>query len=77
MKTEIFERLKSEAYQISDWESIDSDTLLERVVELAVKECASICLARHDTWRWDEEADSDSGPRDCARSIEKHFGVTE
>jgi hypothetical protein len=66
MKTEIFERLKSEAYQSLNWESMDSDTLLERVVELTVKECARIC--------YDEDFVSGSG---YAQEITKRFGVEE
>lgn len=37
--------------------------LLER------EECAKVCDDKHDTWRWDDEADSASGPRDCAAAI--------
>ena len=66
MKTEIFERLKSEAYQSLNWESMDSDTLLERVIELTVRECARIC--------YDEDFTTGSG---YAREITKRFGVTE
>jgi hypothetical protein len=31
--------------------------------------CAKVCDDKHDTWRWDDEADSASGPRDCATAI--------
>jgi len=31
--------------------------------------CALVCDELHDTWRWDDEADSASGPRDCAAAI--------
>jgi hypothetical protein len=31
--------------------------------------CAKVCDDKHDTWRWDNEADSASGPRDCAAAI--------
>jgi len=31
--------------------------------------CAKVCDDKHDTWRWDDEPDSDSGPRDCAAAI--------
>jgi hypothetical protein len=47
----------------------------EKFAELIVQKCADVCLGRHDTWRWDDEPDSDSGPRDCAQSIKKHFGI--
>ena len=33
------------------------------------EECAKVCDDKHDTWRWDDEADSASGPRDCAAAI--------
>ena len=31
--------------------------------------CAKVCDDKHDTWRWDNEPDSASGPRDCATAI--------
>ena len=31
--------------------------------------CAKVCDDKHDTWRWDDEPDSASGPRDCAAAI--------
>ena len=43
--------------------------------QLIVRQCVEVCLDRHDTWSWDDEPDSDSGPRDCAQSIKQHFGV--
>jgi len=49
----------------------------EKFAELLIKECVGICLDRHHTWRWDNEPDSSSGPRDCAQSIKEHFGVEE
>ena len=52
--------------------------LFEReYAELILAECVGICLDRHHTWRWDNEPDSSSGPRDCAQSIKEHFGVEE
>ena len=62
------------------WSVMDLEDLTkfaDKFAELIVRECLNICLDRHDTWRWDEETDSDSGPRDCARSIKEHFGVEE
>ena len=49
----------------------------KKFAKLIVQECIGVCLDRHNTWRWDNELDSDSGPRDCARSIQEHFGVKE
>ena len=31
--------------------------------------CAKVCDDKHNTWRWDNEPDSASGPRDCAAAI--------
>ena len=46
---------------------------LERFAELVRADereaCAKVCDDKHDTWRWDDEADSASGPRDCAEAI--------
>jgi hypothetical protein len=36
---------------------------------------AKVCDDKHDTWRWDNEADSASGPRDCAAAI-RNMGNT-
>jgi hypothetical protein len=49
----------------------------EKFAELIVQECVGVCNGRHHTWRWDDEDDSLSGPRDCANSIKRHFGVEE
>ena len=42
-------------------------------VEAAVKAereaCAKVCDDKHHTWRWGDEPDSASGPRDCAAAI--------
>ena len=47
--------------------------LMARMIEEAVaaerEACAKVCDDKHDTWRWDDEADSASGPRDCAAAI--------
>ncbi|MEY4929847.1 MAG: hypothetical protein RI909_571 [Bacteroidota bacterium] len=48
-----------------------------KFAELIVRECVGICLERHDSWKFDDESDSNSGPRDCAQMIEEHFGVEE
>jgi hypothetical protein len=31
--------------------------------------CAKVCDELHDTWRWDDWANSASGSRDCAAAI--------
>ena len=33
------------------------------------EECAKVCEDNHEMWRWDNEPDSRSGPRDCADAI--------
>jgi len=39
------------------------------VAEREREACAKVCDDKHDTWRWDDEPDSASGPRDCASAI--------
>jgi hypothetical protein len=39
------------------------------VAEKEREACAKVCDDKHDTWRWDNEPDSASGPRDCAAAI--------
>jgi hypothetical protein len=48
----------------------DAVTAQHKQEILAEREaCAKVCDDKHDTWRWDDEADSASGPRDCAAAI--------
>ena len=43
-----------------------------RAAVLAERErCAKVCEDLHHSWRWDDEPDSPSGPRDCAAAIRK------
>jgi hypothetical protein len=42
---------------------------MEKAIVAEREACAKVCDDKHDTWRWDDEADSASGPRDCAASI--------
>ena len=55
----------------------NSHDAAERFAQLIVRECVGICLERHDSWKFDDESNSNSGPRDCAQMIEEHFGVEE
>jgi hypothetical protein len=64
MKTEVFERLKGELYQSPDWESLDHDTMVERMVELTVRECADV--VRYYYIR---------GEPIIPQHIKRHFGV--
>ena len=45
------------------------ETFAKLVAEAEREACAKVCDDKHDTWRWDDEADSASGPRDCAAAI--------
>jgi hypothetical protein len=48
----------------------DSIKAFEALVRADEREaCAKVCDDKHDTWRWDDEPDSSSGPRDCAAAI--------
>ena len=51
----------------------DTWSMVQMLIEEAVlaerEACAKLCDDKHDTWRWDDEADSASGPRDCAAAI--------
>jgi hypothetical protein len=49
-----------------------NEHLMNFAALVAAKEreaCAKVCDDKHDTWRWDNEPDSASGPRDCAAAI--------
>lgn len=41
------------------------------------EECAKVCEEEHHNWRWDDEPDSDSGPRTCAASIRNRSNVQD
>jgi len=74
-------KIEKELWEKSQvWESSDDGRgglkLLESVEKLIAltraderEACAKVCDDKHDTWRWDDEADSASGPRDCAAAI--------
>jgi hypothetical protein len=49
-----------------------AESLAARVVQAQAEEreaCASVCDEKHYHWRWDNEPDSASGPRECAIAI--------
>jgi len=73
MKTKVFERLKSKVYQSPDWESLDHDTMVERMVELTVMECVAICQDIDG----EDSFDGRCARQDCAVEIREHFGVEE
>ena len=37
--------------------------------------CANICDELHNNWKFDDESNSDSGPRSCAAGIRKRSNV--
>lgn len=43
--------------------------MCKKMVAIEREACAKVCDDKHDTWRWDNEPDSASGPRDCAAAI--------
>jgi hypothetical protein len=45
------------------------ELMCKKMVAFEREACAKVCDDKHDTWRWDDEADSASGPRDCAAAI--------
>jgi hypothetical protein len=56
----------------TEWKGAPLDRLEQLVALVRADEreaCAKVCDDKHDTWRWDDEADSASGPRDCAAAI--------
>jgi hypothetical protein len=70
-----YNNLEGKEYEEDAGVIFDSNDSFEKFVELIVQECVDVCLERHRHWRWDNEPDSASGPRDCAQSIKQHFGV--
>lgn len=50
-------------------EAADEIERLRLAIPAERERCAKLCDALHDSWRWDDEADSASGPRECAAAI--------
>lgn len=48
----------------------------EQIRNDALEEAALVCDDLHYNWRWDDEPDSDSGPRSCARKIRAMTGAS-
>ena len=65
------------AYEPNGFDPTGLTKSQQKFAELIVRECVEICLERHDSWKFDDESNSNSGPRDCAQMIEEHFGVEE
>jgi hypothetical protein len=66
---EMAKKVRSSGY----WDAFDLINFAKLVAEAAASKereaCAKLCEDKHDTWRWDDESDSASGPRDCAKAI--------
>jgi hypothetical protein len=78
---EAFAKLVAAKAVAKDRKEFDIDELCARQNKIGYKQgynagvkaereaCAKVCDDKHDTWRWDDEIDSASGPRDCATAI--------
>ena len=64
---ERFAKLVSAAEQ-KKWEEQTQVEINEAIIDER-EACAMVCDDKHHTWRWDDEPDSASGPRDCAAAI--------
>ena len=70
---EKLKELKNQAFEMTEWEELDYDVIMERFGELIVQECAQV-----------SEDDITDGDACCtntadriARQIKNHFGVKE
>ena len=75
MKKQLLKLFNEAGFHQPEMERLIVEHKFEKFAELIVRECVGICLERHDSWKFDDESDSNSGPRDCAQMIEEHFGV--
>jgi len=51
------------------------DDLIKFAYHVA-EECAKACDEKHHSWRWDDEPDSNSGPRECSSAIRSLYKPT-
>lgn len=65
---EEFKRLKQQAFEMTEWEELDYDVILERFGQLVVKECASLFPLTFTDEHYQRRID---------KTIRKHFGVEE
>ena len=68
----VLTRIKHQDDMAKEWsEAVEAEckALIDEAVLAEREACAKLCDDKHDTWRWDDEADSASGPRDCAAAI--------
>lgn len=59
---EHFEKLRDKAFELTEWEELNYDNILEKFGELIVKECARV-------------ASDYEGAHYVGTVIEEHFGV--
>ena len=57
----------------TDKQKTGDELFLEKFAELIAKECVDICSELH----WNYRIGDESGPKECAERIKKHFGVEE
>lgn len=70
MAREIFDVTKDgRGRETFSGDSFGIERMAALVAAIEREACARVCDDKHDTWRWDDEADSASGPRDCAAAI--------
>ncbi len=56
--------LHGKAFELTEWESLDWDKVMEKFAELIVRECAN-----RASWA------QDTGEKDIGGEVLKHFGV--
>ena len=63
-----FEDLKRRAFEMTEWENLDYDVILERFGELIIQECANLFPLTFTDEQYQRRID---------KTIRKHFGVEE
>ena len=70
--------LKNRAFEMTEWENLDYDVILERFGELIVRDCLSIArLQRNNTQFLASNPPQSAAAYDIERNIMNHFGVEE
>ena len=62
-----FEDLKRRAFEMTEWENLDYDVILERFGELIIQECANLFPLTFTDEQYQRRID---------KTIRKHFGIT-
>jgi hypothetical protein len=68
ISTGIF-RTDTKAFSLAGYEGVYTTDQLAAAVLRERDACANVCDEVHHRWRWDDEPDSTSGPRECAEAI--------